>query len=90
MERTPNGFLLNLGMNEAEVLALRTALKTATSANKGAATVVTWSSNGSTVTKQFDLRVTELAAECQYALEQLNPAVYAQNLIPNYSRGVRV
>jgi len=77
MPYSANGFLLHLGMDTPEVLSFREGLKAAVEKKQGA-TVVGWTANGVSVTKEFPLSLPALAAECQYALERLDPATFGE------------
>lgn len=79
----PTGILIKAGCTLQEVLALRDKAKAELLA--GAVKVAEWSSHDTRSRRLFEMSTERLIEECAYALEQLDPETYGQDLIPPYT-----
>lgn len=77
-----------VGLAEAELLAIRTAVLEDVKAGKTATSLTFASGNGLSraTTKQVTMSPQEVLLEVRYALRQLDPDTYGRNVTRTYAR----
>ena len=81
------GFLWRAGFTESELLQMRADVK-GKLLTSGPESIMSWSSNGETVSKRPEMSVAEWMEEISYSLALTRPDLYADRIAPDETTAV--